>query len=182
MSGTPSAMAPLMKARNSTLYYYQVPAEFPTVKCLTGNQDINELVMHPIARTVCRIALVFLCRISELLSLTVADVFPPDRVISPGSKRGQAYMMYFPALSTQLQSNSITDKSTPLFPITYHKCYLSYVKAGVRYHKPGAKNSARCHSGRYAVRDLVPKFDDMSILSDLLHHKSSSSLLYYINK
>ena len=179
---TVSVPSPLPGARKTTMYCYSLPVNFPTVSSIIGNPDINESAMHPIARTVCRISLLYLCRITEVLSLTVSNVFAPDRVVCPGSKRGRAYMMYFPGVSQALIDNKVTDKDTLLFPITYHKCYMSYLKAGVRYLKPGSQNTSRTHSGRYAVRNLVDKFDNLSILSDLLHHKSSKSLFYYINK
>lgn len=182
MAGTLSGTSPLPQARNTTLYYYTLPDYFPTVKDLTNNESISELSMHPIARTVCRLGLLYLCRVSELLLLTVAQVYNPDRVICHGAKRSRSYMIYLPGLSASLEANNITDPAQPLFPISYIKCYRSYLKAGIRFVKKGATNSARTHVGRYAVQELEAGGTEVSVLSDLLHHKSKSSILYYLNK
>ena len=182
MSGILSATSPLVQARNTTLYYYRIPDILPTVKDLLSNKEILESAMHPIARAVCIVSLLNFSRVNEILSLTVADILTPDRAICQGSKRGRAYLILLPGISQQLLDNCIVDPSTLLFPITYLKCYRSYVRAGIRLDRGVSSNKARCHIGRYSVKDLNTGGVPESVLSDLLHHKSASSLIYYLNK
>lgn len=182
MSGTLSVSSSLIKARHSTLFCYTLPAQFPPVKALLNVPEINVSVMSPISSTLLRISLLYFCRIGELLQLTVSSVLHPDRAICLGSKRGSSYIIFLPGLSQQLDLAGVSDGSVPLFPITYLKCYRNFVKAGVRFNIPGRKNVPRCHSGRYKVADLIDKGYSLDVLGDLLHHRSGSSILYYITK
>lgn len=182
MMGTLSAPSPLPKAGNSTLYCYRPPENFPSVRYLLNDNNISEALMHPVARTVCQVCLLYFCRISEVLSLTFGDIIHPDRAVCTGAKRGRSYAIYLPGLSQQVLTSSLSDISIPLFPISYLQCYRSYLKSGIRLNIKGSKNVRRCHLGRYKVADLFDQGLEVSILGDLLHHKSKSSILYYLNR
>ena len=177
-----SEHSPFDRARNTTLYYYNPGNHLPTVKELLNDDSIDDSQFHPIARAVLQVCCCYFCRVSEVLSLQVQNVFEPDRVICPGSKRGGAYVIVLPGLSSQIRNAEITDQSVSLFPISYTKCYRSFIRAGIRYSRPGRKNLGRSHSGRYQVNRLFQKGEKISVLSDLLRHRSKSSILYYIQK
>ncbi len=177
---TLSGSSSLARARNSTLYCYRPPDNFPSVQYLLHDFSINEKLMHPNARTVCIICLLYFCRISEVLRLTVKDVLHPDRALCIGSKRGSSYVVFLPGLSYQLHNCGSISPSSSLFPISYLQCYRSYVRAGIRLRVSGGKNYRRSHIGRYAVSDLFDKGVEKTTLGDLLHHKSKSSILYYL--
>ena len=170
----------MLKARNNTMFYYRLPAGFPSVKVALDDSSINENAMHPVCRAVLQIAVLYLCRISEILALRVDSVFHPDRAVSLGSKRGAAYVLYLPGLSQQILKSKVKDESVPLFPVSYSQCYRSCVRAGIRFTRAGYKNSMRCHAGRYAVNKLYSEGSEVNVLSDLLHHKSKNSVLYYL--
>lgn len=180
MLRTDSVSSSLLKARNSTLFYYRPPSNFPSVKDIFGDESISDINMHPICRSVCQVSSLFLCRILEVLSLRISDIFEPDRVVCRGSKRGAAYLIYLPGLCKQVSSCLITDASLPLFPVSYSQCYRSFIRAGIRLDRPGYKNVMRCHSGRYLISNLFKAGSEDGVLSDLLHHKSKSSLSFYL--
>ena len=138
--------------------------------------------MHPIACVVCKVCLLYFCRISEVLSLRVSDILNPDRVVCSGSKRGSGYVMYLPGLSAQVHQAPNNSSDSPLFPISYLKCYRSFKRAGIRLVRQGYKNDAVCHTGRYQVNKVSPEVIDTNKLGDLLHHKSKSSISYYLNE
>lgn len=177
---TCSAPSPLDRVRNTTLYCYRPDPQFPPVKILLNDISINESLMHPIARLVCQLCCLYFCRINEVLSLTIANIIHPDRVLCPGSKRGSAYILYLPGLSDQVSLLNFPESSLPLFPISYIKCYRNFIRAGIVSRKEGRKNFIRCHVGRYKVAELRQKGFELSALSDVLHHKSKSSLSYYL--
>lgn len=180
MFGTLSVPSPLPSARNSTVFYYKLPSLFPNVRRVFNDPSINELAMHPICRAVCQVAGLFLCRVSEILSLTLGDIFQPDRVVCRGSKRGAAYIIYLPCLSQQVLESKVKDVHVPIFPVSYSQCYRSFVRAGIRLNREGYKNSMRCHAGRYAINKLYSEGSSLNVLSDLLRHKSKGSILYYL--
>ena len=181
MSRSLSVLSPLIKACNTTLFYYRPPVNFPSVQGIFNNGEINANAMHPICRSVCQVCALYLCRIGEVLSLTLFDVISADRVICRGSKRGSAFIIYLPGLSQQVLESKVKDVSVSLFPVSYSQCYRSFLRAGIRFPREGRKNSMRCHAGRYAVRSLYSEGTEIGVLSDLLHHKSKSSILYYLN-
>ena len=180
--GTLSAPSPLNRARNNTLFYYRPDDYFPSVRSLFYDMSIAESSMHPVCRAVCRVAAVYFCRISELLRLCISDVLEPDRAICTGSKRGSDYVIFLPGLSKQILLSEVSDPTLPLFPVSYSQCYRSYVRAGISLFRDGFKNAARCHASRYQVSKLHSEGKELNTLSDLLHHKSKSSILYYLNR
>jgi len=182
MSGTHSVPSSILRAGNSTLYYYRAPNLLPSIGDILNDHNVNESVMHPIARAACVICFLYLCRIAEVLSLCASDVIAPDRCLCRGSKRGHSYIVYLPDLSSQLKKEGLVGSSTLLFPISYSQCYRSLVRAGVRYCRSGFSNSSRSHIARYSVRHLAGQGVPPETLTDLLHHKSKKSILYYLNE
>jgi integrase len=145
-----------------------------------NDYKINEWSMHPVCRVVVQISLLFFCRVSEVLSLTTKNIIEPDRVLCVGAKRGHSYIIFLPGLSKQV--SNIENQGAPvlLFPVSYIKCYRSCIRAGLRLDLPGAANKKVTHAGRYLVKELASAgFTDRQ-LSDVLHHRSSSSLSYYL--
>jgi len=177
-----SGSSPLDWACNTTLFYYSPPDYFPTISEVFNDKSINVLQMHPVARAVASVCAVYLCRVAEVLSLSINNVVYPDRCLCPGSKRGYSYIIYLPGLSSQISRAGISDQSCLLFPISYIKCYRSFLRAGIRAVRSGFVNSARCHAPRYQVNNFVGHGIPPENLGDLLHHKSKSSILYYLNE
>ena len=167
---------------NSPLFSYSLNSQFPSVKELLSNDSIDDSAMHPVARDVLRVCLVYFCRVSEVLSLTVSDEIYPDRVLCTGSKGGRAYILFLPGLSSLISSFRGLPPKTRLFPISYSKCYRSCVRAGIKLSLPGSVNYRRMHAGRYRVYDMFLQGCKSDSLSDILHHNSKASLLYYLNK
>lgn len=177
---THSVPSPLHRACNTTQYNYKPGQYFPTIRSLLGHASVNPEFMHPIARAVCRVALVYFSRVSELLRLTINDIINPDRVFCSGLKHSHSYLIYLPGITKQVSALSSSDASLRIFPISYVKCYRSYVRAGIRLSVPNRKNVARCHIGRYQVSSLASKGYSKDALSDVLHHRRKSSISYYL--
>jgi hypothetical protein len=136
--------------------------------------------MHPVCRVVVQISLLYFCRVSEVLSLTTKSVVNPDRALCVGAKRSHSYIIYLPGLSKQVSNVKNQGAPVLLFPVSYIKCYRSCIRAGLRLDLPGAANKKVTHAGRYLVKELASAgFTDRQ-LSDVLHHRSSSSLSYYL--
>lgn len=180
MNGTHFAPSPLPGARNNTLFYYSDRGLFPPICQLLNDKNVNESAMSPLSRTVCKVSALFLCRISEVLALRVSNVFSPDRVVCPGSKRGSGYLIFLPGLSLQLKEAGQIHESVPLFPISYIQCYRNFLRANISLVRKGRSSRARTHAGRYQINRLSEKGFEMNTLGELLHHKSRSSILYYL--
>lgn len=180
MSLSISIPAPLHVAGNTTLYCYVPSADFPTISKLQGGRKIHDDLLSPSLRGVLQVCFLYFCRIRELLNLTVGDIVPPDRVICKGLKRSNSYVIFLPGLSSQVSALSDHSNSLRLFPFSYSQCYRGCVRAGIRLSIDGSKNLRRLHSSRYIFSVSATKLASDQCVSQLLRHKSLSSLSHYI--
>lgn len=169
-------------ARNSTSYCYSPPTDYPSINDLLGCNSVSYNLLSPKVRAVLQVSFVNLSRISEVLSLTVANVLPPDRVFCKGSKKGSSYLIFLPGLSSQLARLGSVPDSTLLFGISYMQCYRGCLRAGIRLQGVDSVNTPRTHLFRYVFAKGHSDHLTASVLRDLLHHRSINSQLYYINK
>jgi hypothetical protein len=177
---TSSVPTPLQSVCNSTKYYYNSNAIFPDINCFTWNTPIAEELLSPIVKSALKVCLTYMSRIGEILTLTVAHICQPDRVISYGSKRSNGYLLYLPGLSSQVEKwTDCTDK-TPLFPVSYIKVYRECVKSGILLNDGEGGNNKRAHAHRYLfAREEVDKIGAAGV-KIALHHKSIKSQGAYL--
>jgi len=176
---TVSAPSSLLPARNTTLYYYQTPTVVPSIKSILGDQSIAEELLSPLCRSTIQVCFLFNCRIQEVLNARICDIVHPDRVVFHGLKRSSSYIVYLPGLSDQVSQWPDAVAETVIFPITYLKLYRAACRAGISHFIKGGANRRRLHSSRYLLaKKLVNQVDDKD-MSDILRHRSASSLSYY---
>lgn len=177
---TLSVPSPLHRAGNTTSYCYVPPKGFPTICQLIPSYTGAEQSINPSVRAVLRVCLLYLSRISELLSLTTRDVVQPDRVICSGLKRSRDYLIFLPGLSEQIALWPCDRQILSLFSVTYMQCYRACVSAGIRHSKSSGKNTPRTHAGRFMFTKEHGHQLKETTLRDILHHNSISSQSYYL--
>ena len=177
---THSAISPLPSARNTTLFNYSPPANFPSVRSLLGLPEIKEDLLSPKSRAILQICFLYHCRITEVLHVELSAVIHPDRVILHGAKRSNSYAIYLPGLSEQIYSTEVVDPKVRLFQVSYSKLYRDAVRVGINYRKKSGGNSKRLHSARYIFSNQALPVVDEKELPGLLRHKSNKNYLSYI--
>lgn len=177
--GTLSVSSSVLQARNSTLYCYRDNNILPSVKDLLEDRNIKEELLSPLSRVTLQVCFLYHCRIREVLNAKFSDVVHPDRVVLHGIKRSNSYIIYLPGLTEQIASIEAPNSKVPLFPISYIKLYRDAVRVGIRFDTKGGKNIKRLHASRFSFCKSVQVSVPDSELSELMRHKSASSLSFY---
>lgn len=180
MSATLSIPSPLKEACKTTLFYYRAQDRFPPICLPPGVSSSSLIQMHPAALSVATVCSFYLCRVSEVLQLSTSDIISCDRVFCRGKKSGSSYILFLPGLSDQVDPLLPVDHPFPLFSVSYSVCYRSFVKAGIRFRHNGRKNHMRTHAFRYSAPQFLGSTLSTVESGDLLHHKSKSSISYYL--
>lgn len=179
--GTLSEHSPLNNVGNSSQFSYSLPEFFPDLNTLLCTTGIRDKLMSPICRTVARISAMFYLRVSEVLNLKSSDIIHVDRLFVRGLKKSRSSLIYLPGISEQIMNFIAAEAKTILFPVSYRKCYTNYIRAGISLHRPGKKNTMRCHAPRYNISNLTSEGYNLLDLGDILKHRSSKSILYYLS-
>lgn len=177
-----SIPSPILRARNSTMYYYRLPSCFPSISTLLNTRAIEEYLLSPIVKSIVTVCFLYVCRISELLRVTVNDIIQPDRVHCRASKGGVGFMLYLPELSYQVSVAGDLPNNTHIFPCTYSQCYRQCLRAGIRYEGTVKRVVPVLHAYRYVFAGKLHNTIEDTELRDLMHHKEVESQSYYIHK
>lgn len=180
ISGTLLVPCPLHQARNTTLYYYRDNNILPSISSILNNETINENQLSRLSRVTLQVCYLYNCRIQEVLNATINDIIHPDRVVLHGVKRGGSYIIYLPGLSDQVHALVQVTQIQKIFPVTYIKLYRDALRAGIRFSYKNKKNSNVLHSGRFEICKKIGTDLAHNEISDIMHHKSKSSVSYYL--
>jgi len=175
-----SALSPLPSARNCPVLNYALYERFPSLSCLLRVSYIPELRVSPSVRCVLRVAILYACRIRELLLSTLSAVIHPDRLLLHGSKGSSSYFVYLPGLSSLVDESGNTNENTLIFSASYSACYRACVSLGIGICPTGHIRLARTHSGRHLLAIEVDKIESASVAGECLRHKSNKSIFHYI--
>jgi hypothetical protein len=175
-----SGTIPLRAACNTTSYYYRLPGLYPSIRDLMGDNSIKEDLLSPLAKSAISVCILNMSRIREILPLKLKHILHPDRVLCPGSKKSCSYMIFLPDLSKQISLYDISDPEMSLFPISYQKLYRWCVKIGLTMNPGLTSNKPKLHAHRYIFARGVSSIVDTQTLTDLMHHRSDTSQLYYL--
>jgi len=179
LSANKTVPSSLFSARNTTLFYYTVPENFPTVNQVLGSNVGSNERLHTPLMSLLQVCFLYYCRISELLSLTVSHVVYPDRAVCIGVKNSCSYLIYLPGISSQLDNTEGLKPCTKLFPFTYMQCYRGAKKIGIFLSIPNKKNKKLLHSSRYIFSNGIKKEFGVDVIKDLMRHREVTSQLYY---
>ena len=121
-------------------------------------------------------------RISELLNITPADHVGDHRFLVRGLKRSRSYMVHLDVrdVSPVVKTNPFYQVS--IIPFTYRYIYDWCVRCGVGMDSKLRKTTARTHAHRYQTADNVTALAGSAPAGDVIHHNSSKSISYYLNK
>ena len=120
-------------------------------------------------------------RVCELLRCKRTDLMPGRYLIIPGAKGSCNVIIRDKDLIAEAASIPASGSDLLFYPLTYNliyrdvKRYYSHLFVDIKTRK----NQKVTHAFRYlAVRGVV----DVEIARDILHHRSSKSSKYYLNK
>jgi len=177
-----SVPTPFSRACNSTLYYYDCSDNLPRLNQHVWQHPVDESVLSPQCKSVLRISVLYMMRISEILQLKIKHVVPPDRVIVYGKKNSNGYLAYLPGLSSQVYTWRDADKETKLFSVTYMRIYRACIKAGILINDGQGGNSMKTHAHRYMFARATIESMGSGAVKIGLHHKSIKSQGAYIKR
>lgn len=180
ISGNLSVPPPLHHVRNTTLFYYEINSILPTVQNLFPGSCARESNCCRAMLTCLKICAIYNMRITELLSVTSANVLPGCRVLCQGLKKSHSYIIFLPRLNTFMSDQNFIKKHYKLFPYTYMQCYRSSKSVGIQFSQNGNLNSSVTHSSRYSVASIVSENFGEITASNVLRHKSKSTINYYL--
>jgi integrase len=121
-------------------------------------------------------------RISELLELTVDDDLEQGRFIIKGRKRSRSYTVYIPELIPIVKELKTTANDRRVFRCDYKWIWEWCRRCGVGFTPEGHVNCARTHAHRYQTAERVSSRAGNTAAGDVLHHRSRSSVDYYLPK
>lgn len=178
--GRHSVPSGVLKACNTTSYYYTDHNVLPDLNQLLGRSDTHENLLSPLCKVAIKVCLLYYCRIQELLNVTVSDLVNPDRALLKGLKGSSDYIIYLPGLTKQISAWENKRNNTKLFPVSYVNLYRSMLRAVPGSPKIKQRNTKRLHQSRYQiVADLIGRTSEANV-SAILRHRSGFSLSYYI--
>lgn len=119
-------------------------------------------------------------RISEVLSVKWSDVISEDRVIVKGKKRGTASIAIVPGVSVLLQSIPPSKRSSLVFSCDYGQVYRRMLQLGFAAQPEGHVNRTVTHTPRHLLAQQVAASGGLVAASNILHHKSLSSISHYV--
>jgi len=179
---TCSVPEPLLSARNSPAFYYNLVDRLPSLGSLLGASLVDEnLVWSPVLAAI-KLIYIYGMRSAELLNLTMASYLFPSRFNVFGGKRSGHYLIFVPEFDSCL-SHPVTysDDDRP-FPFSYMQLYRACLKLGIGEHLRQHDNLARLHLGRYIMADSAAHSVGVDRAGEVLRHKSKSTVINYLNK
>ena len=175
-----SASSPGKYVVNSALNFLDLGSCFPSVSELVGTQDNAEQVLSWGVRAVIRIVLFYHMRCTELLNVTKVDEIRDSLFLIPGLKRSHSYTIHLPISSCNRTALDSFSLDQPLFPFSYHTIWRKMSIAGMSLRVRSRINSIVTHRGRYDLAEKLERLNMREGITGCLHHKSKSSLNYYL--
>lgn len=181
LTRTLSVPTPFSRACKSSPYYYQSPGVLPSLQSLFPDLSISPMAVSRPLYTALVICSLYAMRVNELIKLTNSHVIEGDRVLCPGSKGSHSYIIYVPGISRHVALGNVSRETYPLFPWTYHQFYRAFIKVGIYLNRGVSPNNKVTHASRYLMANLANNGFSSSVAGQILRHKSSKSVSYYLN-
>jgi integrase len=174
-----SVPAPVLGARKNMSFYYEPHSALPSLKELAGINTEQEHQLNPRHIAALRVIFTYCMRASEYLQCTESDIIGNDRVFIRGKKKSASYFIVLPGVCESLKKDSPNPVLRLLSGCTYIELYRACLKANIGMRLKGHTNVVRTHLARQKlVRESTQKHENKE-LSDCLHHRSNSSIMYY---
>jgi integrase len=151
------------------------------MKVLLPGIPARNIFPPPALELAIRIIFLFNLRASELLSVTVSDIFPGDRILIQGAKGSNSAFIFLPGVGVCFPEETGSDGLERLFPWSYQKVWGWVNKMGLAWHRDGRKNNTVTHSSRYITAEEVYNKKGSDIAGEILRHRSRKSVSHYIS-
>lgn len=181
-NGIPPVPPPYLSERNSTRLYLSRCSSFPSIAALFGLPSEMDIRIPAIIYGIVQVSTFYGLRISELLLAQQSDVMLFDMLHIHGLKGSRDCQIYIPGISSLMQEARKIYLCGCLWHIRYHDIWRALRRAGfyavVRHHQ----NLVVTHYGRYRMASITSHLYGVNPTSDVLRHRSKSSVSYYINQ
>jgi len=121
-------------------------------------------------------------RADELLSATVADILPGDRLVIHGAKGSNSSVIFLPGLALSFPTDSTSDPLEKIFPFSYNKLWGWGRKLGLSFGRTNGHNNIVTHISRYLTARAVCNKSGSSVAGEVLRHRSRKSVSHYLSK
>lgn len=175
-----SVPTPFTRACKSSPYYYRSCNRLPSLQSLFPGITITQMAVSRPLYTALVVCSLYAMRINELINLTDKHVMTGDRVLCPGSKGSNSYIIYIPGISDHVETGNVSHETFSLFPWTYHQFYRGFIKVGVYLNRGHSPNNKVTHASRYLMANLANQRFSSSVAGQILRHRSSKSISYYL--
>lgn len=177
-----SVLSPLLSAVDNTAVSYSHPNAKEILKSALEFTEKQIQSLSQSCQSIVATQAISSSRISEILALTTFSILSYDTVLVKGSKRSASYTIYLPDLSRQVSEENDKKTEKKIFELTYKQVYTELKKAGCRYQDGRSRNCSCTHHCRYVQAKRVNEMSNEAAAGDLLHHRSKTSILYYLKQ
>lgn len=181
LSDTPFAPAPLYHTRKSPLDYLSLQHALPCCSAILGRPNILDSALCPMSSVVLRLCACYALRVGEVLRLKVSDVIRADRIVVQGEKGSASCVVLLPGITYAIHKAAIMAPADLLFPCGYQYIYRRALQARISMPRQKGSNKIVTHIGRYTVVDEAGSILQVDNLGDVLRHKVSQNVQYYLN-
>ena len=165
---------PLYSSRRSTIEYH-VKRAFRSMSARTELLGIEVL-------TVLYLASMYSMRIAEVLSLTSKHYIGSNRFVCQAVKRSQSYIVVVDMLPSSDSFDCLQNDAVTLWSLSYNPVWRACRRVGLGATIAGHKTVSRTHAHRYLTAASVAAISNERTAGDVLHHRSSSSVSFYLPK
>lgn len=162
-----------------TPYYVQLNTALGMPPRLAGlRQKIErELSLH--SQIILKLLFFYGSRITELLSIRWRDCVSESVFLVHGLKRSSSYSIFLPNFVPKAEQNQRKPDLLIFTGANYKKIYNFMKDNGLYVELPGRRTKKVTHSPRVTMANSAIAISGDSVASDLLHHKSKSTINYY---
>lgn len=132
-------------------------------------------------KTVVEILLIYNSRISEILNLKYDGIYPDKYIILPGAKHSKDVIIRDREILRSVQNLKANGSNFVFYPVNYYQVY-HYLKKNYSHLFKNIlikKNAKVTHAFRYLN---VSTLGNDKLITEVLHHNSNRSAIFYKNK
>lgn len=161
------------------LDYHHVNNNLPSLERLAPICKERVYYLNTEVQVFIKVLFIYCIRFIELYNCRIDNYIEPDRFILFGAKSSGSTIIYLPGSSNIV--NALSYENTPyLFPsITYKIVYSALKTINLDSSIMKERNMSALHYARKKIDTLTRGVLPDRVISDLLHHRSANSSIYY---
>jgi hypothetical protein len=181
-NGNSSVLSPYYSVCNSPQVYLHRCNSLPTISQLFSLPYEMDIRIPRLFYGIVQVSTFYGLRISELLRAQQSDVLPFDVLHVHGAKGSRDCQVYIPGVCSLMQESRKAFTCGCLWHYSYLNIWRAMRTAGFYHALKNHQNMVVTHYGRYRIANATATIHGLSSTSDVLRHRSKTSVMYYINQ